>query len=57
MWANAQQGEKGKKRRKDTLLGVFALVNRWYGLLKTVVRWVYLAIFILLNEGQQEVIL
>ena len=28
--ADAQQGEKGKKRRKDTLSGVFALVNRWY---------------------------
>ena len=42
--AGASQGEKGKKRRKDTLSGVFALVNRWYGLLKTVVRWVYLAI-------------
>ena len=24
------QGEKGKKRRKDTLLGVYALVNRGY---------------------------
>ena len=29
-WAGAQQGEKGKKRRKDTLSGVFALANRWY---------------------------
>jgi hypothetical protein len=28
-WADAQQGEKGKKRRKDALSGVFALVNRW----------------------------
>ena len=28
--AGARQGEKGKKRRKDTLAGVFALVNRWY---------------------------
>ena len=28
--ADARQGEKGKKRRKDTLAGVFALVNRWY---------------------------
>ena len=28
--AGASQGEKGKKRRKDTLAGVFALVNRWY---------------------------
>ena len=28
-WADAQQGEKGKKRRKDTLSGVFVLVNRW----------------------------
>ena len=28
--AGASQGEKGKKRRKDTLSGVFALVNRWY---------------------------
>jgi len=27
--ADARQGEKGKKRRKDTLAGVFALVNRW----------------------------
>ena len=27
--AGARQGEKGKKRRKDTLAGVFALVNRW----------------------------
>ena len=27
--AGASQGEKGKKRRKDTLSGVFALVNRW----------------------------
>ena len=28
--AGASQGEKDKKRRKDTLSGVFALVNRWY---------------------------
>ena len=28
--ADARQGEKGKKRRKDTLAGVSALVNRWY---------------------------
>ena len=28
--AGARQGEKGKKRRKDTLSGVFALVKRWY---------------------------
>ena len=28
--AGARQGEKGEKRRKDTLAGVFALVNRWY---------------------------
>ena len=28
--ADARQGEKGKKRRKDTLAGVFALVKRWY---------------------------
>jgi hypothetical protein len=28
--AGASQGEKGKKRRKDTLTGVFALVIRWY---------------------------
>ncbi|WP_440553382.1 hypothetical protein, partial [Vescimonas sp.] len=27
--AGASQGEKSKKRRKDTLSGVFALVNRW----------------------------
>ena len=27
--AGARQDEKGKKRRKDTLAGVFALVNRW----------------------------
>ena len=27
--AGASQGEKGKKRRKDTLSGVLALVNRW----------------------------
>ena len=26
--AGASQGEKGKKRRKDTLTGVFAFVNR-----------------------------
>ena len=25
----ARQGEKDKKRRKDTLSGVFTLVNRW----------------------------
>ena len=29
-WAGAHQGEKSKKRRKDALSGVFALVNRWY---------------------------
>ena len=28
--ADARQGKKGKKRRKDALSGVFALVNRWY---------------------------
>ena len=28
--AGARQGEKGKKHRKGTLSGVFALVNRWY---------------------------
>ena len=28
--ADARQDEKDKKRRKDTLSGVFALVNRWY---------------------------
>ena len=28
--AGAHQGEKGKKRRKDALTGVFALVIRWY---------------------------
>ena len=28
--ADARQGEKGKKRRKDTLAGVFSLVKRWY---------------------------
>ncbi|WP_337593958.1 hypothetical protein [Vescimonas sp.] len=28
--AGARQGEKGKKRRKGMLAGVFALVNRWY---------------------------
>ena len=28
--AGASQGEKSKKRRKDTLAGVFALVKRWY---------------------------
>ena len=28
--AGARQGEKDKKRRKGTLSGVFALVNRWY---------------------------
>ena len=28
--ADASQGEKGKKHRKDTLSGVVALVNRWY---------------------------
>ena len=27
--AGARQGEKDKKRRKGTLSGVFALVNRW----------------------------
>ena len=27
--AGARQGEKGKKRRKGALAGVFALVNRW----------------------------
>ncbi len=27
--AGARQSEKGKKRRKGTLSGVFALVNRW----------------------------
>ena len=27
--ADARQGEKDKKRRKDALAGVFALVNRW----------------------------
>ena len=27
--AGARQGEKDKKRRKDTLSGVFTLVNRW----------------------------
>ena len=27
--AGARQDEKDKKRRKDTLSGVFALVNRW----------------------------
>ena len=27
--ADARQGEKGKKQRKDTLAGVFALVDRW----------------------------
>ena len=26
--ADARQGEKGKKRRKDTLAGVFPLANR-----------------------------
>ena len=30
-WAGAHQGEKSKKRRKDALSGVFALVERWYG--------------------------
>ena len=29
--AGARQGEKSKKRRKDALSGVFALVERWYG--------------------------
>ena len=29
-WAGAHQGEKSKKRRKDALSGVFALVERWY---------------------------
>ncbi len=28
--AGANQGKKDKKRRKGTLAGVFALVNRWY---------------------------
>ncbi|MCI6585904.1 MAG: hypothetical protein MSC47_02090, partial [Oscillibacter sp.] len=28
--AGASQGEKSKKRRKDTLAGVFALADRWY---------------------------
>ena len=28
--AGARQGEKGKKRRKGALAGVFAIVNRWY---------------------------
>ena len=28
--AGASQDEKSKKRRKDTLSGVFALVDRWY---------------------------
>jgi len=28
--AGASQGEKGKKRRKDMLAGVFALAKRWY---------------------------
>lgn len=27
--ADAHQGEKDKKRRKDALSGVFALVDRW----------------------------
>jgi hypothetical protein len=31
--AGARQGEKGKKRRKGALAGVFALVNRWYYIL------------------------
>ena len=30
-WADAHQGEKGKKRWKDALTDVFALVNQWYG--------------------------
>ena len=29
-WVDAHQGERGKKCRKDTLPGVFALVDRWY---------------------------
>lgn len=33
--AGASQGEKGKKRRKDTLAGVFALVIRWYAYAST----------------------
>ena len=33
-WAGAHQGEKGKKRRKDALSGVFALVKRWYKYVK-----------------------
>ena len=28
--ADARQDEKDKKRRKDTLTGVFALMNGWY---------------------------
>ncbi|WP_440554179.1 hypothetical protein, partial [Vescimonas sp.] len=28
--AGARQGERDKKRRKDTLEGVFALADRWY---------------------------
>ena len=32
--AGACQGEKGKKRRKDTPEGVFALVYRWYYLIR-----------------------
>ena len=31
--AGARQGEKGKKRRKGALAGVFAFVNRWYYIL------------------------
>ena len=37
-WAGARQGEKGKKHRKDTLSGVFALVNRWYRMMGTINR-------------------
>ena len=29
-WAGAHQGEKGKKRRKDALSGVFAFIKRWF---------------------------
>ena len=32
--AGASQGEKGKKRQKDTLSGVLALVNGWYYYIK-----------------------
>ena len=37
--AGARQGEKGKKRRKGALAGVFALVNRWYRLLCVLCRF------------------